>query len=169
MYIIAGVTDHRPAIESALSISVRYHDYQNKQTYRGGSYTRNHIIPVWRKVRESRPPLYVEVAAILHDIAEDTEYSVDLVRRDFGAEVADLVWRLTDEPGGNRALRKARTYPKIKANKWAVLIKLADRYINTKGSEKKEMYQREFDSFKKNLYTPGVWNAQWKELERVTQ
>jgi hypothetical protein len=51
--------------------------------------------------------------------------------RPFGGEaaaaVAELAWRVSDEPGETRAERKAATYPKIRGCPRAVVLKLADR------------------------------------------
>jgi (p)ppGpp synthase/HD superfamily hydrolase len=49
-------------------------------------------------------------AAWLHDTVEDTGVSIELIRREFGSEVSDLVGWLTDvsrPDHGNRAQRKA--------------------------------------------------------------
>ena len=50
------------------------------------------------------------VAGWLHDAVEDTPLDLDTVRTQLGDTVADLVWRVTDEPGANRRERKAATY-----------------------------------------------------------
>jgi (p)ppGpp synthase/HD superfamily hydrolase len=73
-------------------------------------------------------------AAVLHDVVEDTDRSVDDVRAAFGARVADLVgWVTIPEPGPgqDRAgvkeeyLRGLRRAPRD-----AMLVKLADRVSN---------------------------------------
>lgn len=168
---IGNIATINPQIANALTTAYAYHDLEKKQTYRGGGYTERHIIPVWNTVKRfsSAVPLEVEIASILHDIVEDTSFDLNLVRQNFGDKVSDLVWRLTDEPGLSRIERKSKTYPKIRMDKWAILIKLADRYVNTLGSEKKEMYQKEFASFKKNLYISNMWETPWSELEKITK
>lgn len=75
-------------------------------------------------------------AAWLHDTVEDTGVTIELVRAEFGAEVAELVGWLTDvsRPDmGNRATRKAidRAHT-ASAPAAAQTIKLADLICNTK-------------------------------------
>ncbi|MBK6734079.1 MAG: HD domain-containing protein [bacterium] len=56
----------------------------------------------------------VVVAAWLHDSLEDTVITRSELASRFGEAVADLVWRVTDEPGANRAARKRATYAKTR-------------------------------------------------------
>ncbi len=74
-------------------------------------------------------------AALLHDTVEDTDATMDEIRRLFGHEVADLVEMLTDvsvPPDGNRATRKAidRAHT-ARASAAGKTIKLADLISNT--------------------------------------
>ena len=74
-------------------------------------------------------------AALLHDTVEDTDASMDEIRRLFGHEVADLVEMLTDvsvPTDGNRAVRKAidRAHT-ARASAAGKTIKLADLISNT--------------------------------------
>jgi (p)ppGpp synthase/HD superfamily hydrolase len=58
----------------------------------------------------------MEAAAWLHDVVEDTEITLDLIKEIFGSEVRDLVYWLTDDkaaPGLNRAARKQRTLERL--------------------------------------------------------
>lgn len=75
-------------------------------------------------------------AAWLHDIVEDTGVTIDLVRAEFGDEVAELVSWLTDVStldDGNRAVRKAIDRAHIaQAPAAAQTVKLADLISNTK-------------------------------------
>jgi (p)ppGpp synthase/HD superfamily hydrolase len=83
-------------------------------------------------------------AAYLHDILEDTDYCSEELRSNFGNEVLDIVLAVTDEPGLNRAERKIKTYPKIKNNKKAIIVKLADRISNLENA----LYHNKIDFFK---------------------
>ena len=74
-------------------------------------------------------------AAFLHDVVEDTGVTIELVRAEFGEEVADLVGWLTDisrPTDGNRETRKAidRAHS-AKAPAAAQTIKLADVIDNS--------------------------------------
>jgi (p)ppGpp synthase/HD superfamily hydrolase len=75
-------------------------------------------------------------AAWLHDVVEDTGVTIETVRAEFGAEVADLVAWLTDvsrPEDGNRAHRKARDREHTAAAPAeAQTIKLADLISNTR-------------------------------------
>lgn len=75
-------------------------------------------------------------AAWLHDTVEDTGVTIELIRSEFGAEVAELVGWLTDvsrPDHGNRAARKAvdRAHT-AGAPAAAQTIKLADLIANTR-------------------------------------
>lgn len=78
----------------------------------------------------------VRIAAWLHDAIEDTDTNKETITMYFGSMVADVVWRVTDEPGPNRAARHAATYPKIAQDENAIALKLADRIANLEHSEK---------------------------------
>ena len=74
-------------------------------------------------------------AALLHDTVEDTDATMDEIRRLFGHEVADLVEMLTDvsvPTDGNRAVRKAIDLAHTaRASAAGKTIKLADLISNT--------------------------------------
>ena len=111
------------------------------------------------------------IAGYLHDVLEDTAISYNDIKYQFGEEIAEIVYAVTDELGRNRKERKSKTYPKIKANPDAIIVKLADRIANVRNSfltKKKmgEMYIREFDGFKEALYTPNTEaEPLWESLE----
>lgn len=75
-------------------------------------------------------------AALLHDVLEDTEVTVDVLEEQFGSEVADLVLWLTDiskPEDGNRSTRKALDRQHSAAAPAAAqTIKVADLISNTK-------------------------------------
>ncbi len=75
-------------------------------------------------------------AAWLHDTVEDTGVTIEVIRAEFGAEVAELVGWLTDvsrPEHGNRAHRKAldRAHSAM-APAEAQTVKLADLIANTR-------------------------------------
>lgn len=95
------------------------------------------------------------IAAWLHDSLEDTSLTYEEIKTDFGANIAELVWRVTDEPGTTRKERKLATYCKTKENEAAIILKLADRIANVEASlensNKLNMYKNEYSDFKKAL------------------
>lgn len=77
-----------------------------------------------------------EAAALLHDVVEDTQVSIDLVRSVFGDKTADLVDWLTDvskPTDGNRRVRKQLDLDHTAAAPVeAQSIKLADLISNSR-------------------------------------
>lgn len=75
-------------------------------------------------------------AAWLHDVVEDTQVRADVIRREFGPVVAQLVSDLTDVTTlayGNRAKRKAVERDRLSwASAPAKTIKCADLVSNTR-------------------------------------
>jgi len=70
-------------------------------------------------------PDYVIAAAILHDVVEDTDFTLDDIRTMFGDNVAALVGELTVMP--DTPNKKAFTIAKVPAlSEWATLIKAND-------------------------------------------
>lgn len=110
------------------------------------------------------------VAAWLHDSVEDTDATITQIEMMFGRRVADIVGRVTNEPGKNRKERHAKTYPKIQKSMDATTIKLADRIANVESSveassDKLGMYRKEHEAFKALLHKDGVHDAMWRHLD----
>jgi (p)ppGpp synthase/HD superfamily hydrolase len=111
---------------------------------------------------------FLHAAAWLHDVIEDTGHSYNDVKKIAGEEVADLVYCVTNELGKNRKERNEKTYPKIAQNKWAVVLKLADRIANVENciankSGVGQAYKKEYYSFHSSLYNEehyidDMWN-----------
>lgn len=75
-----------------------------------------------------------EILAVawLHDLVEDTAYTLEYVRKQFGKNVAFGVWLLTDDITIKQHKRKSDTINRLKHytnNKFSI-IKLADRLSN---------------------------------------
>lgn len=109
-------------------------------------------------------------AAWLHDVCEDQGVKRKEIEEQFGPAVAELVWRVTNEEGANRKIRHALTYPKIREMKLAVFLKLCDRIANVRqGGPLLTMYQKEYEDFRRALYTPGEFERAWKELDDLLE
>lgn len=110
------------------------------------------------------------IAAILHDVIEDTALNFSDLNREFGPLVAELVYAVTDELGRNRHERHFKTYPKIKALPLSITLKLADRIANVEHSiragnrDKFLMYRREHFEFLAGIGPAGPISM-WKHLE----
>lgn len=112
------------------------------------------------------------VSAWLHDTVEDTDATITQIELMFGRNVADIVGRVTNEPGKNRKERHAKTYPKIQASLDATTLKLADRIANVEASvedqsKQLKMYRKEHEAFKSLLYKPGVHDRMWRHLDFI--
>ena len=104
----------------------------------------------------------------LHDVIEDTLISYNKVEAEFGEEVAEIVYCVTDELGRNRDERKAKTLPKIGANFGAIKVKLADRIGNIEMGGKIDMYAQEYYTFKFHLHRKeGDAQPMWDHLEKL--
>jgi (p)ppGpp synthase/HD superfamily hydrolase len=117
----------------------------------------------------------VVIAAWLHDYLEDCirpeewEAARKLLADEFGEEVADIVWCVTNEPGKNRKERHLATYPKIRSNGLAVFLKLCDRVSNVEAGGKTSMYYKEHAEFKMALYREGEYEPLWEHLEALVR
>lgn len=113
------------------------------------------------------------VGAYLHDTIEDANLSYNKIKKAFGLDVAEIVFAVTDELGRNRKEKKEKTYPKIKANPDALVVKLADRIANVEhgirmGNEKKtKMYKEEFAEFRNELFVEGQCEKMWEYLAKL--
>ena len=93
----------------------------------------------------------------MHDVLEDTHLSYNDIKKEFGEDIAELVYAVTDELGRNRKERKEKTYPKIKGNPKAIAVKLCDRIANVReakssASKMFRMYKDEHAEFTITLY-----------------
>lgn len=117
----------------------------------------------------------LRIAAWLHDIIEDTGMSYDQIKLGFGEAIADIVYAVTNEMGRNRKERNQKTYPKIKLNKKALILKLADRIVNVTqavGTNTRyvDMYRKEMPFFKSSLYEKTDdenVEKMWQHLEEL--
>ena len=117
------------------------------------------------------------IAAMVHDVVEDTDYEMEDIRQRFGKDVAHMVDGVTKISGiraVNMEARKAETYRKlvlaIAQDPRTVLIKLADRLHNMRTlSYLKEDRQQDIAQETMDVYAPlanrfGIAKMKW-ELE----
>lgn len=113
------------------------------------------------------------VACWCHDLVEDTDVKVRDIEENFGETVGELVHAVTSEPGENRKVRNALTYPKIRAcGPRACRLKLADRISNvlqaiSGGSSMAKKYAAEHADFRHALFdAKDTMNAEmWESLD----
>jgi len=94
-----------------------------------------HPVAVSKLVKEHGGSKVQQAAALLHDVVEDTQYTLADINANFGHEVATLVQWLTDTSrpeDGNRATRKEIDRKRLgNAPAEAQFIKLADMLDNS--------------------------------------
>ena len=113
---------------------------------------------------------FVLVISWLHDTIEDTQIVYEDVKDEFGCEVADVTYLVTDKRGRNRKERHQNTYPELAKNQYARLVKIADRIANITNSmhdiqEKFVMYEKEHPYFKETLQAEMDESDKYHEIE----
>lgn len=121
-------------VEKALQFATAAHEGQVRK-YTGEPYI-NHPIEVMEIVKTVSSDVAMHAAALLHDVVEDTDVTIEDIIREFGDDVAQLVDDLTDvskPEDGNRKARKAldRAHSAMSSGR-AQTVKLADLISNGK-------------------------------------
>lgn len=120
-------------LHSAINSAVAWHTGQDRK-YTEVPYI-IHPLRVMQIVRTVTDNEDMLIAAVLHDVVEDTYVTLETITKIYGKTVADLVWWLTDiskPEDGNRKARKAldRAHTAA-ATAEAQTIKLADLIDNS--------------------------------------
>src|SRR5215208_3134808 len=177
--LLAEVTGYNTGADTeliarAFAFAERAHE---GQTRRSGQEFIHHPFSVAKICAELRLDDATIVAALLHDVVEDTECSLDEVRAEFGDEVARLVdgvTKLTRVQFQTREHAEAENYRKMivamAEDVRVILIKLADRLHNLRTIEylgKQKQVQKAKEALE--VYAPlahrlGIHALKW-ELE----
>ena len=113
--------------------------YHNGQLYDGVfSYFKFHIKGVADKYREMFCDETGHIVAVLHDVVEDTDCDLYMVRANFGDVVADSVGAITRRKGEARA----DYIDRCKLNNYARDVKICDSIFNMEYSIKKGEFDR---------------------------
>ncbi|EFQ83871.1 RelA/SpoT family protein [Aeromicrobium marinum DSM 15272] len=160
------------AIQKAYEIAERMHDGQTRKS--GDPYI-THPLAVATILAELGMTAPTLCAALLHDTVEDTPYTLDLVRVDFGDEVAQLVDGVTKldkvkygDSAQSETIRKMVVA--MSRDIRVLVIKLADRLHNMRTlrylrQDKQERIAREtIDIFAPLAHRLGMNTIKW-ELE----
>ncbi|MDT0344387.1 HD domain-containing protein [Streptomyces litchfieldiae] len=162
-------------LDEAVEFAVRWHADQTRPA--GEPYV-EHLLEVVCVLVEAVGTTDVDVlrAAVLHDVVEDTECSLDDVREHFGDRVAVLVdWVTKPAPSEGRTREEARAAYLTRlrtAPPDALLLKLADRLSNVQRldthprPEKRRSYYRETVHFILPLAQSHPWFRQWYAVWR---
>jgi guanosine-3',5'-bis(diphosphate) 3'-pyrophosphohydrolase len=178
----------REMIERAYQVALRGHEGQKRAS--GEPYIQ-HCLAVAKILADLHLPGAAIAAGLLHDVVEDTPVTLEMIRKDFGEEVASLVdgvTKLTQLPRVTRddgrgqpvdedARRKALDVETLRKIFFAmgddvrvVVIKLADRLHNMRTLDvlpperRKAIAQETLELFAPLANRLGIWQMKW-ELE----
>jgi (p)ppGpp synthase/HD superfamily hydrolase len=116
----------------AADAAARWHVHQRRKGSAQEPYI-NHLLEVASLVAEAthgKDPALV-TAALLHDAIEDQEVPYELITREFGKRVADVVKQVTDDKTLPKEVRKEKQIKTAsKKSIDAKIIKLADKTSN---------------------------------------
>jgi (p)ppGpp synthase/HD superfamily hydrolase len=116
----------------AADAAARWHVHQRRKGSAQEPYI-NHLLEVASLVAEAthgKDPDLV-IAALLHDAIEDQEVPRELIEREFGKRVADIVGQVSDNKELTKAARKKKQVQTAsKKTNDAKIIKLADKTSN---------------------------------------
>jgi (p)ppGpp synthase/HD superfamily hydrolase len=120
------------AVLRAADAAARWHVHQRRKGIAQEPYI-NHLLEVASLVAEatngSDPTLVI--VALLHDAIEDQEVPVEMIAREFGKPVADIVMEVTEDKKLPKEVRKRMQVENApKRSREAKLIKLADKTSN---------------------------------------
>ncbi|MDW7728574.1 MAG: bifunctional (p)ppGpp synthetase/guanosine-3',5'-bis(diphosphate) 3'-pyrophosphohydrolase [Bacillota bacterium] len=161
-------------VEKAYAFSLKAHSGQLRES--GESYI-IHPLGVVLILAELELDLVTIIAGLLHDVVEDTEITLDDIRREFGDEVAALVdgvTKLSRLDFTSKEEQQAETLRKMfiamAQDIRVVLIKLADRthnlrtlrYLNT--HKQKEIARETLEIYAPLAHRLGIYMIKW-ELE----
>ena len=123
----------------AYQVSAQAHEGQKRVS--GDDFV-SHSVAVATILAEQQMDSTTIAAALLHDVVEDSDVSLDQIRRDFGPEVANLVDGLTKLSSltfRSSAEEQAENYRKlllsVAKDARVIIIKLADRLHNMRTLE----------------------------------
>ncbi len=166
-------------IHRAYDVALAAHNGQSRAS--GESYI-VHPLAVAGILAELRLDPATIAAALLHDVVEDTTYTIEMLREQFGDEVAELVDGVTKLEQIDQLSRGHGNLPDEKAESLrkmflamvddvrVVLIKLADRLHNmrTLGAlpehKRKRIARETLEIFAPLANRLGIWQVKW-ELE----
>lgn len=108
------------------------------------------VLITLQSIKKSKNANLLATAAILHDVVEDCEVSIDEIRIRFGGQAACLVEELTSDKDKIQKLGKTEylTQKMLNMSSYALCIKLVDRFDNIRDmkSLSKEVVKKQIDS-----------------------
>jgi GTP pyrophosphokinase len=177
--LVATVGEHNPEVDRGLlerAFTFACEAHEGHKRHSGEDFI-VHPVGVARILAELRSDNPTIAAALLHDVVEDTDATIDQVRAEFGDEVAQLVegvTKLTRIKYQSREQAQAENYRKMifamAQDLRVIVIKLADRLHNMRTIEylgKQKQIQKSRETLE--VYAPlahrlGIHQMKW-ELE----
>ena len=146
--IIPGWDLHADTLSERLDVDLlaRAYRYSEKahagQTRRNGDPYVTHCVEVAKILADLQLDSVTVASGLIHDVVEDTAFSVEDVEREFGREIAQIVDGLTKIghlPMASREERQVESYRKlllsVAKDARFILVKLADRLHNMRTLE----------------------------------
>lgn len=165
-------------IEKARQLAYKMHNEPSKAQRYGNAPYNVHLEDVVSVIKrysyyipEDKHDLLI-VCGYLHDIVEDTEITEKYLIRNFNYEVADIIYRVSNERARDDKEKLFKTLPKIWRNDLAIFLKLSDRIANTTNSKNTgyktyDTYKNEYPVFKYALKNENQYCDMWNELEKL--
>ena len=122
--------DQNIKIRTAMVFAKKYHEGQFRKS---GEVYYMHPVAVAEMVLPHNQKEDVIVSALLHDVVEDTDATIEMLEKRFGSRVVELVHRLTRiQKGEKLSVQTIIDASYIAKDKEALLIKVCDRLHNLK-------------------------------------
>ena len=160
---IEAAAERSPLVRSALEQARADHAGQTRNGSRGMPYI-EHPVTVAARLDEAGYRDEVLAAALLHDVVEDSERTLDELREKFGEEVAGMVGALTDDEAlDSYRERKAEHRSRVAAApEDALAIYGADKLTNV--LTLRAAYEAEGDAVREEFKVPielktEIWEA----------
>lgn len=163
-------------IEKARTFCIEAHKNVN-QFYGDKPYSYHlemvaNVVDRYESLLTDKEFILAKCAAYLHDTIEDARLTYNDIKKEFGEDIAEIVYAVTTEKGKNREERANEKYYKgIAKNKVATFVKICDRIANVCHSKKEKSsmfkkYKKEHVHFKDMLYY-ATFNEMFEELEQL--
>lgn len=160
---IEAAAERSPLVRTALEKARTAHEGQVRNGSGGMPYI-DHPITVAARLDEQGYRDEVLAAALLHDVVEDSETTIEELRELFGDEVAGMVGALTDDESiDSYRERKAEHRERVAAaDEGALAIYASDKLTNT--TTLRAAYAAEGDSVRDEFKVPlelklEIWEA----------
>jgi len=164
--------DKKVVIQSALDFSVRMHEGQKRKS--GLPYV-SHCIDVANILLDWNMDYTTIISALLHDVVEDTDVSLEDIDKEFGSDVAflvDGVTKIDHIAFRSQEHKQAKNFTKLflslAKDLRVIIIKFADRLNNMETIEYLSSKKRkEIASETKEIFVPlahrlGMANLKWR-------